>query len=86
MKINKEKSNGVHFRQHRKPRTNFVFYFKDNDFIIVSEYKYLWIILDEHMTFEKAVDTLCGSACRSIYDLLLTSIHLNIGFSTLNKL
>ena len=43
MKIIKEKSNGVHFKKHRKPRTNFVFNFKDN-FIIVSEYKYLWII------------------------------------------
>ena len=59
MRINKEKSNVVHFRKRRKPRTNVVFKFGDNELNIVSDYKYLGLILDEYMTFEKAVDTLC---------------------------
>ena len=58
MRINKETSNVVYFRKHRRPRTDFVFKFGDNDLNIVSYYNNLWLILDEHMTFEKAVDTL----------------------------
>ena len=35
MRINKEKSSDVHFRKHRRLRSNFVFRFEDNDLNIV---------------------------------------------------
>ena len=81
MRINKEKSNVVHFRNLRKPRTNVVLRFGDNELNIVSDYKYFGLILDEYMTFEKAVDTLRGSAGRALGSVInkLKSLH-NIGF------
>ena len=43
----------------------------------MSDYKYLGLILDEYMTFEKAVDTLCGSAGRAL-GFVITSLNLHI--------
>ena len=87
MKINHEKSNIVHFRKNRKLRTNFVFKFGNIPIDIVSNYKYLGLFLDEHMNYEKAVDTLCGSAGRALGSVInkFKSLH-NIGFSTFTKL
>ena len=87
MRFNEDKSNVVHFRKHRKPRTNFVFKFGDNDLNIVSESKYLGLILYEHMTFEKAVNTLCGSAGRALGSVInkFKSLH-NVEFPTFTKL
>ena len=77
MRINKDKSYVVHFRKHRKPRTNVVLGFGDNELNIVSDYKYLGLISDEHMTFEKAVDTLRGSAGRALGSVInkFKSLH-----------
>ena len=87
MRINKKKSNAVHFRKHQRPRTNPAFKYGDNEVNILSDYKYLGLILDEHMTFEKAVDTLCSSAGRALASVINTfkSLH-NIRFSTFTKL
>ena len=79
MRSNKDKSNVVHFRKHHKPRINFVFKFGDNDLNIVSEcdYKYSGLMLNEHITFEKAVDTLCDSTGRALGSVInkFKSIH-----------
>ena len=44
-------------------------------------------MLNEHMTFEKAVDTLCDSTGRALGSVInkFKSLH-NIGFSTFTKL
>ena len=59
MRINRQESNVVHLK---KP-------FLDNYLNIVSGYKYLRLILDEHMTFEKA-----GRALESVINKLKSSL------------
>ena len=58
-----------------------------NELNIVSDYKYLGLISDEHLTIEKAVDTLCGSAGRSLGSVInkFKSLY-NIGFTMITKL
>ena len=62
MRINKEKSNVVHFRPTRSKITENEFKYGDQLLEIVPGYKYLGIYFDEHLTFTQAIDILSNSA------------------------
>ena len=81
-KIKKEKSNIVQFRKYCKPRTSFAFKLRDNDLDIVSNFKFVWLILDEKMT-SKIVDAPCGSDGRALGSVINKFKYLhNIDYST----
>ena len=58
LRINIAESNIVHFRGSRKKKLNFNFHYSDSSLEYKSDYKYLGIYLDEHLTFNNCINTL----------------------------
>ena len=58
MAINVEKTQIVHFRKSKKNKTNFRFYFENDELKIVENYKYLGVIFDEFLDFQLNSTTL----------------------------
>ncbi len=61
--INTTKTNIVHFRNRRKPRTEFHFSCSGITLDVVGSYTYLVIYLDEFLNFKPAVECLSDSSC-----------------------
>ena len=70
LKVNITKSNVIPFRNARKRRSDVVFNIGTNKIDYVSSYKYLGLILDEHLTFAEAIKGLCNSANRALGSLI----------------
>ena len=66
MTINAGKTQVVQFRQANSPKNNFSFKFGNQSLDIVTYYKYLGVIFDEHLTFEKNASILAEAACRAL--------------------
>jgi len=64
--VNKSKYQVVHFRGSRIIQTNFKFKYGDCVLDTVSDYKYLGVILDEHLTLNKCFKTLSKSGSRAL--------------------
>ncbi len=63
--INFDKSKVIHFRNKRSPRSNEVFEMDQHVLEYVHEYKYLGVMLNEHMDFQESSSHLSASASRS---------------------
>ena len=66
LKVNENKSNIVHFRKSRAQQTNFQFKYGNVNLTIVSEYKYLGVILDDHLKYTVCSKTLADSGGRAL--------------------
>lgn len=66
LKVNCKKTNIVHFRGKRKRKTNAVFKYNNVKIDVISEYKYLGVIFDEYLSFEKCSKTLAESGGRAL--------------------
>ena len=66
MAINTEKTQIVHFRSTKSPITDYNFYFGGHPLSIVSYYKYLGVIFDEHLTFDMNASTLSKASLRAL--------------------
>ena len=66
MAINEDKTQIVHFRPTRKPRSDFVWKFNEHSLQLVDQYKYLGVILNEHMDFNITATSLSGAASRAV--------------------
>ena len=87
MFVNKDKTKIVHFRNKRKPQTMYKFLFDESELEIVSQYKYLGIILTEHLDFNGTADVLAGGAGRALGAIISKFKYFrNIGHSTFTKL
>ena len=87
LKINTEKSNIVHFRPSRIKRTEHLFMYGDTILDIVNEYKYLGVILDEHLTFEACSKTLADSGGRALGAIISKfKEYKDLGYKTFTKL
>ena len=53
MVVNTDKTQVVHFWPARKSRTRFEFHFGGDTLLLVPNYKYLGVYLDEHLSFKK---------------------------------
>ena len=60
------KTQVVHFRPARKSRTRFGFQFGGDMLLLVPDYKYLGVYLDEHMAFKKTANALSEAASRAL--------------------
>jgi hypothetical protein len=85
--INSKKSQVVHFRKKGADRTESSFKIDDNTLDVVNSYKYLGIILDEHLSFSNAVDSLGTGGGRALGAINAKFKFLkNMGFRTYDKL
>ena len=87
MKVNIEKTKIVHFRNKRKPVTNFEFKINNYKIELTNNYRYLGIIFDEHLTFELCARTLAESGGRALSSIISKFKQFkNIGYHTFTKL
>ncbi len=76
----------MHFRGSTIPPTNFVFKYDSLPIECVSEYKYLGILLDEHMDFKKTAHLLANSAGRALGAVInKDKANKDLGFNTLSE-
>ena len=66
MAINTDKTQIVHFRKQNSSQTTFSFKFGSHPLSIVSHYKYLGVIFDEHLSFDYNASVLSTSALRAL--------------------
>ena len=87
MGINTEKTQVVHFRRKNTPQTAFCFTFGDSLLEIVPFYKYLGVIFDENLNFDKTSSVLADAACRALGAIRSKLRNLKCcGYHTFNTL
>ena len=87
MKVNIEKTKVVHFRNKRKKKSKFVFKIDDCTLEIVDSYRYLGVIFDEYLNFDKCAKTLSEAAGRALGSIITKfKQYKNIGYHTFTKL
>ena len=70
IKVNESKSKIIHFRTKLNRVTDVNFCFDGNILEIVSEYKYLGVLIDEHLSFEKATAMLAEAGGRALGSII----------------
>ncbi len=73
---NQGKTKIVHYRPPSFPQSDVIFTCGDFNVAIVSQYKYLGLWLDEHLTLDTAVTELAKSASRALGVLITTCFAL----------
>ena len=87
LKINLGKTKIVHFRPKKFKQTEFQFMYQDKPLETVSSYKYLGIIFDEHLNFNKCTEILSESAGRALGSVISKFKKLqDCTFKTFTKL
>lgn len=87
MAINIDKTQIVHFRAPKADITKTVFHFGNVNLKIVSHYKYLGVIFDEHLSFDKNATTLAASAVRALGEIRSKLKNLKeCGYNSFNTL
>ena len=87
MKINDEKTKVIHFRNKRKPQSNFTFKSGSTSLSYTHSYKYLGLILDEHLTFGEWTKMLSDSAGRALGAIInKTKYCRDMGFKSYTQL
>ena len=66
MAVNEEKTQVVHFRPPRKQQSKFTWKFNEHSLLLVNQYKYLGVILNEHMDFTVTATSLSSAASRAL--------------------
>ena len=70
MAINYDKTNVVHFRRRNKALTKEIFKCGSEILKVVSQYKYLGIILNEFLNFNNTADMLASAAGRALGSII----------------
>ena len=82
LKINVTKSKVVHFRPKSIDQSSFIFMCGTQIINIVKNYKYLGIILDEHLDFDECITTLSSSASRALSAIINKyNVYKNFSFN-----
>ena len=66
MSVNEEKTQVMHFKPRRYARSNFQWCYGNNQLETVKTYKYLGVMLHEHMDFSIAANSLSGAGSRAM--------------------
>ena len=87
MQINGSKSNIIHFRTDSQPRSTHVFKCGEIVLDIVDRYKYLGVVLHEHLDFNVTAKAVAQSASRAL-GLLIARVKLigGVPFNVFTKL
>ena len=87
LSINQTKSNIIHFRNTGRNRSVFKFSLADDVLEYTTSYKYLGLVLDEHLHLPKSGDILADSAGRALGGMIAKYKNLNdMGYTTYSKL
>ena len=70
LKVNTDKTNIVHFRPTTQQKTNFNFKYGEHIINMASEYKYLGVIVDEHLKFDSCISALASAAGRALGEII----------------
>ena len=76
LSINTEKTQIVHYRKKKTPRTDLIFIFGDVTLKVVSSYKYSGMVFHEHIDYNACVDILTSSASRALGSVIANFKHL----------
>ncbi len=87
LSVNIDKTKAMHFRNKNEPVTNFVFKINNLPLECVNEYKYLGIIMDQFMSFDKTAEMLSSSAGRAL-GAIINKVRVNkdLGFNSFTTL
>ncbi len=66
LSVNDAKSKIMHFRKSRKLRSSYRFHLGSTNLDYVKEYKYLGLVLNEHLNYKETVDILAKAAGRAL--------------------
>ena len=87
IRFNIKKSQVVHYRRSSVPLTESVFYLGETQLDIVSQYKYLGVILNEFLDYSVTAKFLADSGNRALGALINKYKHLNgLGYYSYTKL
>ena len=87
LSINNAKSGVVHFRKPRVNKTTFNFQLGGKQVDVVTEYKYLGVVLDEHLTYKPATKLLANAGGRALGGVISKfKSFKDIGYDTYTKL
>ena len=87
LSVNDAKSEIIHFRGVKKAVTQSEFKIGTKPLKVVPKYKYLGIILDEHLKFEQCAEMLASSAGRALAKMISKfKTYKSLTFNTFTKL
>ena len=87
IKFNNQKSNVVHYRKRNTEPTRINFYLSNQMVERVKQYKYLGVILHEHVDFGVAAEVLAGAGARALGSILHKYNKMKgLGYYTYSKL
>ncbi len=85
--INTDKTKVLHFRKKNTPKTGSNFKVNDVDLEIVTEYKYLGVLLNENLDYSKCAELLAGAAGRDLGSVInKVKIKKVLGYNTFTTL
>ncbi len=87
LSVNIDKTKVMHFRNKNESITKHVFKINNLPIECVTEYKYLGIIMDQFMNFEKTAEMLSSSAGRAL-GAVINKVRVNkdLGFNSFSTL
>ena len=74
LEVNLLKTNIMHIRKNQCRKSEFNFTFEGKSVVYCENYKYLGIIVNEHLNFEKSTKDLCDSAGRALSGIITKMI------------
>ena len=87
MSLDCDKTKIVHFRNKRQCRTLFIFMYGETNLDIVSQYKYLGLVLNKFLDLGITANILSDSAGRALGAIIAKTKNLkDLGFKTYQKL
>ena len=85
--INKQKTKVMHFRKSRKQKSKFDFHLGDTELEMVCEYKYLGVLINEHLNYNSNADLLSKAAGRALGSVISKFKYMkDMGFQTYSTL
>ena len=60
----------MHVRSKKTPLTNFIFKLGENVVDFCANYKYLGVLISEHLNFEHMAEARCGGASRALGSII----------------
>ncbi len=85
--VNVDKTKVMHFRNKNKPVTDMIFSINGQSLERVDDYKYLGIVFDQHMDFDKTAELLAASAGRALGSVInKVKANKDLGFKSYTTL
>ena len=86
LKINVNKTKVIQFRMKGRPIQDVTFNLDDQSLELVKSYKYLGVIMDEHLEYDQCIITMCNAAKRALGKIIYKGRQLKgLGFETYSK-